>query len=73
MGLGHIVDDIFVFLELVALNGHGLENQAQLVLTGSNLMVMLVNGHADGLHGGEHLGTDVLTMVNRGLRGSNRP
>ncbi len=63
IGVGHIVDHIFVFLQLIGLFGQAVKDQAQLVLAGGHLVVVLVDLHPQTLHGGQHLGAQVLSFV----------
>jgi hypothetical protein len=60
VGLGHVVDDVLVLLQLVGLLGQRAEDQAQLVLARRHLVVVLVDLHADALHRRQHLGAQVL-------------
>ena len=62
---GHIVDHIFVLLQLVRLFGQAVKDQTQLVLTGRNLVVVLVHFHTQTLHCAQHLGAQVLAFVRR--------
>ena len=61
----HVVDDVLVLLQVVGLLGQRAKDHAQLVLTGRHFVVVLVNFHADALHCGQHLVTDVLSSVCR--------
>ena len=51
VGLSHVVDDIFVFLELIGLLGEAAENQAQFVLTRCHFVMVLIHFHSQTLHG----------------------
>ena len=44
------------------------EDEAELVLAGRHLVVVLVDLHPDALHGREHLGAEVLGVVDRADR-----
>jgi len=65
VGVGDVVDHVFVFLDLVGLFGEAREDQAQLVLARGDLVVVLVHLHADALHGRQHLRAQVLRVVDR--------
>ncbi len=65
VGVRHVVDHVFVFLQLVGLFCQAVKNQAQLVLAGRHFVVVLVHFHAETLHGGEHFGTQVVGFVDR--------
>ena len=64
VGMGDVVNDVFIFLQLIGLMGQGSEDQAQLVLTARHFVVMFVDLHAHPLHGGEHFAADVLRVIN---------
>jgi hypothetical protein len=59
------VDDVLVLLDLVGLVRERREDHPQLVLAGRHLVVVLVDLHADALHRREHLGAQVLGVVDR--------
>ncbi|EAP77703.1 hypothetical protein ISM_05400 [Roseovarius nubinhibens ISM] len=65
IGVGHVVDHVFVFLQLVGLFGQAVEDQAKLVLARGHFVVMLVDLHAQTFHRREHFRTDVLRVVDR--------
>ena len=64
IGMGHVLDDVFIFQDVVALFGQCPENQAQFMLTGRHFVVMLVHFHPDGFHGRQHFRPQVLGFVN---------
>ncbi len=57
--MGDLMHDILVDLHAVGGLGQRAEGQAQLVLRGGDLMVVLVAGQAHFEHGGDHLAADV--------------
>ena len=59
------MNDILVFLQLVALVREGRVDQAKLVLAGSDLVMVLVHIHAQFLHRGKHFRTHVLSGIDR--------
>ena len=59
------MDDVLVLLQLIRLMGQRAEDKAQLMLAGRDLMVVLVDVHADIAHGRKHLGPHVLRRVDR--------
>ena len=63
VGLRHVVDHVLVDLQAVGELHHRAELDAELVLGGGHLVVMLLNDHAHLGHGREHLGADVLGAV----------
>ncbi|EDM30433.1 hypothetical protein RTM1035_10510 [Roseovarius sp. TM1035] len=68
IGMRHVVNDVFVFLNLVGLLGQRAENQTQFVLAACDFMVVFIHLHADPLHGREHFGAQVLGVVDRVYR-----
>ena len=66
VGVRHVVDHVLVLLDLVGLLGQRSEDQPELMLRRGDLVVMLVDLHADPLHRREHLRADVLRAVDRG-------
>ena len=61
--MGHVVDHVFVFLQLIRLVRERAKDQTQLVLARRNLVVVFVDLHAHALHRGEHFGPQVLGCV----------
>ena len=59
-GGGDVVDDVFVFLDIVGLFGQTAEDHAQLVLAGATSWWCLSTLDAHALHGRQHLAADVL-------------
>ncbi|EAP80421.1 hypothetical protein NAS141_17949 [Sulfitobacter sp. NAS-14.1] len=68
IGVRHVVDHVFVFLQLVRLFGQRAEDQAQFVLAGRHFVVVFVDLHAKTFHGRQHFGAQVLCFV-RGVHG----
>ena len=65
VGLGHVVAHVLVDLHGVGQLHHRPELDAELVLGGGHLVVMLLDDHAHLGHHREHLGADVLGAVDR--------
>ena len=65
IGVGNLVDRVLVDLHLVGVAGQRVELDAQLVLRGSHLMVVLFDHDAHLGNHGQHLGTHVLQAVHR--------
>jgi hypothetical protein len=59
------VDHILVDLHVVGQRDHRAELDAELVLGGGDLVVMLLDDHAHLGHHRQHLGADVLRAVDR--------
>ena len=57
VGVCHVVDHVLVLLQVVGLFGQRTEDQAEFVLAGRNLVMVLVDLHAHAFHCGQHLGT----------------
>jgi len=64
--VGDVVDDVLVLLHRVGLRRQRAEHHAEFVLAGRDLVVMLVDVHADLLHRREHLRTEILRRVGGG-------
>ena len=65
VGLRHVVDHVLVDLHVVGQRDHRVELDAELVLGGGHLVVVLLDRHAHLGHHREHLGADVLGAVDR--------
>ena len=65
IGVGDIVHDIFIKLQIVRDIRQSVEFKSQFVLGGGHFMVMLFNIKAHFFHHGEHFAAQVLTAVDR--------
>jgi hypothetical protein len=59
------VDAVLIDLHLVGHEDERVELHAELVLGGGHLVVVLLDLHAHGLHGGQHLAAHVLRGIER--------
>jgi hypothetical protein len=65
IGVGDVVDDVFVLLDVVGLFDQTAEDHPQFVLAGRHFVVVLVDLDAHALHRRQHLAADVLGLVDR--------
>ena len=65
VGLGDHVGDVLIDLHVVGHGDHGAELDAELVLRGGHLVVVLLDGDAHLGHHRDHLRADVLAAIDR--------
>ena len=65
IGVGHVVDHVFVDLHVVGGGDQRLEPGAELMLRGGDLVVVLLDDQTHLTHGRQHLGAHVLGRVHR--------
>ena len=65
IGVRHVVDHVFVFLDIVGLFDQPAKDHAQFVLVRRHLMVVFVDPHPHALHGGQHLAAQILRIIDR--------
>jgi len=68
IGIGDLVDGVFVDLQMVGHRGQRAELHAEFVLRGGHFVVVLLDVDAHGRHGREHFAAHVLGGIDRGNR-----
>ena len=73
VGVGDLVDDVFVDLHRIAALDEWAEMEAQLVLPRRHFVVMLLHLDAHLVHEGQHLGPQIRHRIDGRHRGNSRP